>query len=146
MIYNSVFIDTWGWLTLACSKEKKHTEVKEIYKNITMGKIRIYTSNYVIDELITLLFRRTHYTEAFNFIEAILKSSKMKCITIEQITEECFEAAWVLRKKFSDKPDISFTDFTSMALMQGLNINHIITDDRHFFKAGLGFELLPENF
>jgi len=57
MIYNSVFIDTWGWLTLACSKEKKHTEVKEIYKNITMGKIRIYTSNYVIDELITLLLR-----------------------------------------------------------------------------------------
>ena len=46
-------------------------------------------------------------------------------------------------KYFVDKPDISFTDLTSMVVMLALGITHIVTADAHFLKVGEGFQLLP---
>jgi len=50
----------------------------------------------------------------------------------------------LLRKKYQDKPDISFTDFTSFVIMQELAINRVFTGDAHFEKVNLGFEILPK--
>jgi len=48
-----------------------------------------------------------------------------------------------LRLTFRDKPDISFTDLTSIAVVQELKITDILTGDRHFVQAGLGFRTHP---
>lgn len=48
-----------------------------------------------------------------------------------------------LRLIYLDKPDISFTDLTSMVVMLELRIEHIVTADAHFLKVGEGFQLLP---
>ncbi len=65
-------------------------------------------------------------------------------IRLERITKERFEAAWSLRKKYQDKPDISFTDFTSFVLMQELRVNEVFTGDAHFEKVNFGFGILPK--
>ena len=47
-----------------------------------------------------------------------------------------------LRVKYKDKPEISFTDLTSMVVMQELELKRILTEDRHFEHIGLSFELV----
>ena len=59
------------------------------------------------------------------------------------MTSERFLAAWSLRKRFQDKPDISFTDLSSMALMVERGIQQIVTDDDHFLHVGMGFQKIP---
>jgi predicted nucleic acid-binding protein len=60
-----------------------------------------------------------------------------------QIDETRFAQAQILRLKYLDKPQISFTDLTSMVVMQELGISHVLTEDAHFIQVGLGFERLP---
>lgn len=44
-----------------------------------------------------------------------------------------------MSRKFADKTDISFTDFTSFIIMKELRITEALTADRHFELVGLGF-------
>ena len=59
------------------------------------------------------------------------------------VSPQQFRAAWQLREKYDDKPDISFVDFTSMVVMQDLGITEIFTGDAHFRQVNLGFQLHP---
>ena len=97
----------------------------------------------MLDELITLLFRRENIAEALVFIEGIFSSSKQGHLKIEKITPDHFDQAWELRRRFKEKPLISFTDLTSMVLMNELGIKNILTEDQHFFQVGMGFQKKP---
>jgi len=44
-----------------------------------------------------------------------------------------------MRLRYRDKPDISFTDLTSFAIMEEENITAVLTNDRHFSQVNLGF-------
>jgi predicted nucleic acid-binding protein len=135
--------DTWGWLALGDPKDSQHEKVKSFYKAIRLHKSQIYTSDYILDELITLIFRRTHYQQASSFVKGILLSEKAGILIVEQMTRSYFEEAWKLRVKLQDKPLISFTDLTSMIIMQKFNISQILTDDDHFAHVGMGFIKMP---
>ena len=54
----AIFIDTWGWLTLRDRREARHGEVDRFYREVRRRRDSVYTSDYVLDETITLLFRR----------------------------------------------------------------------------------------
>ena len=54
-----------------------------------------------------------------------------------------FTEALELRWRYDDKPDISFTDLTSMAVMQELGITDVLTGDAHFEHIGLGLHRGP---
>jgi predicted nucleic acid-binding protein len=98
----------------------------------------------VLDEVITALFRNVAFASAVQFIESLFTAINDNQIKLERITETQFKVAWSLRKKYQDKPDISFTDFTSFVLMQELVINKVFTGDSHFERVNLGFEIIPK--
>ena len=52
-----VFIDTWGWLALGHHRDARHQEIKAFYQMLRREGARLYTTDYVFDEVITLLFR-----------------------------------------------------------------------------------------
>nr|MDO8080323.1 hypothetical protein [Candidatus Freyarchaeota archaeon] len=52
-----VFIDTWAWLALANRRDSNHKSAIEGYNEIKEEKCRMVTSDYVLDEAITPLFR-----------------------------------------------------------------------------------------
>ena len=137
------FVDTWGWVALGHHKDPRHLEIKEFYQELRETDGVLYTSDYVLDEVVTLLFRREVFEEAVKFMEGVFESAQQGQLTIERITSERFAAAWRLRKRFQDKPGISFTDLTSMALMQELGVNKILTEDEHFFQVGMRFQGVP---
>ncbi len=96
-----------------------------------------------MDEVITLLFRRESFKEAVQFFQAILDSANQGYLSLVRITPEYFVEAWDLRRRFTDKPLISFTDLSSIVVMRDLQIKRVITEDEHFLKVGMGFQLLP---
>lgn len=145
-IIKAIFIDTWGWLALSHRRDQHHLSVKALYLNLRKSNTQIYTSYYVLDELISLLFKRENFEYSFKFIEGILQSHNQGIIKIEPVTENRFLSALALRKKFQDKPQISFTDFTSMVIMQELGIHFVLTEDEHFVQVGLGFIKIIEDF
>jgi uncharacterized protein len=120
-----VFVDTWGWLAYGHRRDAHHHAVKALLEKWSADHTPVHTSDYVLDELITLLFRRESPDEAQRFLDGLLA--------------DCVD----LRKRYRDKPDISFTDFTTMAIMRELRIASILTEDNHFFQVGLGFQKLP---
>ena len=117
--------------------------MKEFYSRSRAQKAIIYTSDYVLDEIFTLLFRRLHYRAARGSLAKIEEAIKEGYVLVEWITPERFEKAKELRLKCQDKPRISFTDLTSMVLMKEHRIEGIITEDEHFQHVGMSFQLKP---
>jgi uncharacterized protein len=138
-----LFIDTWGWLALRDRKASRHEEVRDFYLRFRARKGIIYTSDYILDETITLLFRRLSFNVAKGSLEMIDRANKEGYLRVEWVTPERFEKAKGLRLKYQDKPKISFTDLTSMVLMKELGIKDIITGDEHFSGVGMGFKRVP---
>ena len=135
-----LFVDTWGWLVLADRKDPSHSLAVQCYERYTAGSGRIVTSNFVLDETFTLLFNRRPFAEAHRFSKGLLDSPS---IAVEVVTESRFSKAFALRSKFADKPRISFTDLSSMAIMTELRLTDVLTADSHFTQVGLGFQILP---
>jgi len=138
-----VFIDTWGWLTLRDRDESRHEDVKEFYRQFRDQNGIIYTSDYVIDETITLVFKRLPFKTAKESLAKIDKAIEEGYLQVEWVTPERFEKAKGLRLKYQDKPKISFTDLTSMVIMKELGVKDIITGDEHFEYVGMGFQHKP---
>ena len=137
------FVDTWGWMALGHRRDSHHGDVMEVFRLLQSNRIPIYTSDFVLDELITLLFRREVFDEAVQFVETLLSAAEVGQLTVDRVTSKRFVATWDLRKRFQDKPSISFTDLTSLALMAERGIRQVLTDDDHFLHVSMGFHKIP---
>jgi predicted nucleic acid-binding protein len=127
-----LFIDTWGWIVLRNKREPMHTELSKFYFSWRNQGDVGYTTDYILDETFTLLFRRLSFKEAKGSLDVIDLAIKEGYLRLERITAERFEKAKRLRVKFQDKPRISFTDLTSMVVMTEMGIASILTQDEHF--------------
>jgi predicted nucleic acid-binding protein len=139
----ALFVDTWGWLTLRDRREEKHAEAKKDFDGAVAGRGGIITTDFVLDETFTLLFRRLAFNEARDSMMILSESIEAGEIVSVPISSSRFKAAQALRLKFKDKPDISFTDLCSMVVMRELGVRKILTEDAHFEHVGMGFELAP---
>lgn len=137
----NLFVDTWGWVTLADRRQPRHQAATKFYDERIRNPGLIVTSNFVLDELFTMLFATRSFRLASGFCSSLLASPRVR---IEFISPDRFAAAFEFRLKLADKPDISFTDITSMVVMRELGIVDVMTGDRHFQHVNLGFRTLPE--
>jgi len=138
-----LFIDTWGWVELRDSRGARHHQVEQFYLNFRQRRGVTYTTDYVLDETVTHLFRRLPFAKADESLTYIQQAITAGFLLLERITEARFEKAIELRRKYSDKPRISFTDFTSMVVMSELGITDVMTEDDHFLQVGMGFNKVP---
>lgn len=138
-----LFIDTWGWVVIHNKREPRHYEVDALYREFRLNGGSIYTTDYVLDETFTLLFRRLPLPLAQESVGLLDEAIKEGYLNLEWVSPERFEEAKELRLRFRDKPKISFTDLTSMVVMKELGVSSILTDDDHFTHVGMGFEKMP---
>ena len=138
-----LFVDTWGWLALEDRNEASHQPAARIYRERRRFRGSIVTSDFVLDETITRLFRHKPFDESSRFLDGILRSAAAGVIAIERVSEARFNGALALRGRFRDKPRISFTDLTTMVILQELKCTDVLSADAHFLQVGLGFRILP---
>jgi len=138
-----LFVDTWGWLSLHDKGERYHQQATQAYEQAIAKSGQIYTTDYVLDETFTFFFRRLPASRAEQSMKKLTAAFSASNFNLVRITEERFTQTEKLRSRFLDKPLISFTDLTSMVVMQELDITTILTEDAHFTHVGMGFQLLP---
>ncbi|ODS34157.1 MAG: PIN domain protein [Candidatus Scalindua rubra] len=136
-------MDSWAWLALADKREKPYREASDLYLSLRNGGGKFFTTDYVLDETITRIFKKVTFSQASKYIQAIFKMVELDFLSLENINEDRFKKAWKLRQKYGDKPSISFTDLTSFVVMQELNIKKVFTGDEHFEHVNLGFKKVP---
>jgi len=138
-----LFVDTWGWLNLHDRREAQHQQVVEFYSRFRSQKGVIYTTDYVLDETFTLFFKRLYPELAKRSMELLMEGLTADNFNVIWLTPEQFYQTQALRVKFLDKPQISFTDLTSMVVMKELEIEMVLTGDAHFTQVGMGFQKFP---
>jgi predicted nucleic acid-binding protein len=132
-----LFVDTWGWLSLADEKEKGHKNALVSVSDCLDAGGKLYTSDAVLFETGTLLFRRLPEKQALLAFESLLNLESM---ILKYTTPDRFEKVVQLRAKYLDQPKISLTDFLSFVIMKEHSITRVLSEDKHFEFVHFGFE------
>jgi len=143
MVAERLVIDTWGWVSLADDRERRHREVREIVSKLAPAGESAVTTDFILDETFTLIFRRLPYARARRFVTTLEGAERDGSLAVESVGPARFGEAKRLRLRLRDKPTISFTDLTTMVVMQEIGLTCILTADEHFRHVGMGFQLLP---
>ncbi len=127
-----IFIDTGAFLARYIEADQFHKKANELWAKIEKKERKCFTSNFVLDELATLLFRRTGAGFAETRLLNIYASSR---IQILRPTKDDEITAIAFMKKYSDQ-EISYTDCISFCLMEKNRLDTAFTFDGHFSYAG----------
>jgi predicted nucleic acid-binding protein len=127
-----VFIDTMGWACLLDRCEAKHEETARLMAEWGQMRRSLVTTDYVVDETVTLLMARRAGGVLGDFFELIEHSA---ALTLTPVGPGRFREACGYVLKHRDQ-GYSFTDVTSFIVMNELGMSDALTDDRHFEKAG----------
>jgi predicted nucleic acid-binding protein len=132
-----LFIDTAGWMAMADSKDPLHVMSRKTRDHWLENGGILTTSNYILDEMLTLIRMRLGIEAAEKWWTMVSESPRCK---VEWISPERAEKA--VRWFFGRADQLfSFTDCTSFIVMRELGIEKVLTADRHFRTAG--FQALP---
>jgi predicted nucleic acid-binding protein len=127
-------MDTQGFAALKHRRDSFYEQAHELHKSLCQEGSLFITTNFVVDETLTLLRVRVGHWLAVEFGEEIRKPSYL--LTLVTISREIEETAWTLFRRRNGKLNWSFTDCTSFALMKELGIHRAFTHDHNFEQAG----------
>jgi len=127
-----IFVDTAAFLAVENRRDAHHEEALAFRDTVLRAGELLVTSDYVLAESYTIIRLRAGHPVAVGFGEDV-RSSRL--LRVEYLTPELLEAAWQIFKTFADK-EFSFTDCTSFALMERLQISTAFTFDDHFRQYG----------
>ncbi len=129
-----LFVDTSGWYAFLNARDPHHREVTECLVTATAP---LFTSNYVFDELVTLVLARVGHAAAVKVGAHLREPSGVELVRVTDAQEAL---AWEL---FCDRAGrgYSFTDCASFVIMREIGATAAVALDRHF--ASEGFETLP---
>ncbi len=128
-----IFVDTGAFFASKVANDINYSSALIIESQIQEGTYgKMVTTNYILDELFTLLRGRVAHKEVIQIGESIRKSPNIRIIWIQGALEE---KGWDFFKLHQDKT-FSFTDCMSFIVMEALNIDIAFTYDSHFKQAG----------
>jgi predicted nucleic acid-binding protein len=133
----AVFVDTAGWMACADSADPDHLRCCAVRDAALEAGQTLITTDFVVDETLTLMRFRLGLTGAAAWWAQIDRSPRLRW---ERVDSARFEKARNLFFQYRDK-HFSFTDCTSFVIMREIRMTQAITTDRHFRQ--FGFQMLP---
>lgn len=131
---NSIFIDTSAWCALYDKDDKHYRDALKISESLKNAPVKLYTSSLVFAETVTLVRSRIGHVEAVKLGQWLLQE---RAAEIMDVGREMQRKAFDIFIKYKDKM-FSFTDCSSFALMDELNIAEAFAFDKHFEQYGFG--------
>ncbi len=132
-----VFWDTSAIYSFINRADPNHQTVSNFIRS---KKVRLVITNYIFDEVITLVNVRLGHKTALKVGNILLNAPEVEYISITKSDEL---AAWRLFCFRGDK-QYSFTDCTSFVVMKRLNITIALAIDEHFRQEGFGLAINEE--
>jgi len=132
-----IFVDTGPFLARYLVQDQHHGAALEAWAEIERSSQRCITSNFVVDETLTLLSRRASHGFAGERGLRLYGSTAFEILRPQREDEIAALEAFT---KLADQR-VSFTDCVSFALMKRHRLRRAFTFDRHF--AAAGFEVWP---
>ena len=135
---HDVFIDTSGFYALLVKRDTMHATARGILQQASSNLTHFITTDYVIDEIATLLQVKGCGHLLPGFFDML---NETEACTIQWMDQERFSRVQSAFLKHSDHV-WSFTDCFSFAVMKELRLTEALTKDKHFREAG--FKVLLE--
>lgn len=132
-----LFVDTSGWMACVDAADPASERAIAARNDCLRDGRTLITTDYVVDETLTLLRLRLGLKVAEAWWRELDGSSRLRW---ERIDAERADKARDAFFRQDDKA-YSFTDCTSMIVMQELKLKQVLTTDRDF--ARMGFEVVP---
>ena len=124
-----IFVDTGAWYARYVADDVDHAMAVAWFSSVPD---RLVTTDYVVDELLTLLKARGYAEIAFTVGAPLV--SGIVC-HLEHVEPHDVARAWIVFSTHRDKT-WSFTDCTSRVVMERLNIKTACAFDEHFRQFG----------
>ena len=135
MIVERVFVDTSAIYAYINAKDPDHDRIKGFFNSF---EGQLLTSNFIFDEIITLVVARMGHDRAVLTGQVLLNPEIFITIRVG-ISDE--RSAWELFLNRQDKT-YSFTDCTSFVIMRKMDITNFLALDPHFQQEGFQSAIL----
>lgn len=133
----ALFVDTAGWMMLADASDPAHRPARASRDAWLARGGTLLTTDYVVDETLTLLRMRLGLDAAERWWMLVTASPRVAWETID-VGRADRARLWFFR--WRDKA-FSFTNCTSFVVMREKRLEVSLTSDRHFVEAG--FQIQP---
>jgi predicted nucleic acid-binding protein len=128
-----IFVDTGAWYASEVEDDVNHAAARKFVAQLSGGAHGVpLTTDYVLDEAVTLLRSKRGLSAAVSFIDKVRSSGSVR---VAWVDEGLFEKGLELFRG-SDRKRWSFTDCASFALMRELSVSEAFAFDQHFEEAG----------
>jgi predicted nucleic acid-binding protein len=130
-----IFVDTSAWYAITVPTDPRHAVILSWYRS---NSLPIVTTDYVVDETLTLLRARGEFDRAVVFGRQVFD---LVSVPLRYLDRSELRRAWEI---FRDQPlrRWSFTDCTSKAVIEQMHIKQVLTFDHHFQEFG-GLTIMP---
>jgi predicted nucleic acid-binding protein len=125
-----IFVDTGAWFAAVMPTDPDHSAAVAW---LAANREPLLTTDYVIDETLTLLLARGQKTRALTWGETAFDG---KLATVHFLTPADIRDAWDVFRRFTDK-GWSFTDCTSYVILARLGVSAAFSFDQHFRQFGI---------
>lgn len=125
-----VFADTGYWEAALNPNDKLHAKARQV--STSLGKVRLVTTEMVLDELLAALAKVPVRSFAISGVQAIRSNPNVEVIPQTSLQ---FSAGFELYGSMADK-EWSLTDCASFNVMRERGLNEALAHDRHFEQAG----------
>jgi hypothetical protein len=133
-----LFVDTAGWMACADAADPEHARACRARDAALERGSLLVATDYVVDETLTLIRMRLGPAAAKAWWERVEGSSRLRWEWIGVARAEKARSVFFRQR---DK-DYSFTDCTSLVVMQELKLREVLTTDHHFRQ--MGFQVVPD--
>jgi len=135
-----IFVDTSAWDAIADSSDPNH-EIALLLRDEIAGQCRLVVTNYVLDEVYTLLLMNVGYQRTRDFRHKLDVLVQEGVLQVIWVSEDIATEAWFVFEQFNVDKQWSFTDCVSYVVMKQHEITEAFAFDHHF--AQMGFVRLP---
>ncbi|HMB49502.1 type II toxin-antitoxin system VapC family toxin [Natronoarchaeum rubrum] len=130
----SIFVDTGVFYAHHDRSSPRHDAAAAAMRELLAGRYgKAFTSDYVFDETVTLTLSRTSRVEAARKAGERIRGAGdyPDVVSLLFVSSDCFERAVAAFDRFDDHA-LSFTDATTVALVEERNIDAVLSFDDDF--------------
>ncbi len=127
-----LFVDTGAWFALNSRSDENHRTAAGFVRRFKKEPVLFYTTDYVVDETVTLLRFKVSHSQALVFLDFLTESSHVARV---QVSSELVGRAEGIFRTYRDKL-WSFTDCVSFAFMDELGLEEAFSFDQNFAQYG----------